>query len=124
LATLKLDPARTEFIAKFVDTYLRLNEVEEHRFTEELGKLEGEDQETIMQTMTSWEEKGCRAEATKLVLRLLKRKVGPLSPQIEAQIQALEIEQVEGLGEELLDFETIADLTTWLAQQEELAAAL
>jgi hypothetical protein len=30
---------------------------------------------------------------------------------------------VEALGEALLDFETIADLTTWLADQNEWAAA-
>jgi hypothetical protein len=118
LATLKLDPGRTEFIAKFVDTYLRLNQEEEHQFAEELGRLEGVEQETIMQTMTSWEEKGYRSGETDLVLRLLKRKVGPLSPRIEEQIQALEIEQVEALGEALLDFETIADLTIWLAHQD------
>ncbi len=87
LATLKLDPARTEFISKFVDTYLRLNQVEEQIFRAEFDKLEPVERETIMQTITSWEEKG---------------------------IHALSSELVQSLGEALLEFETLTDLTTWL----------
>ena len=32
IASLKLDPARTELISGFIDTYLRLNEQEEIEF--------------------------------------------------------------------------------------------
>lgn len=110
LATLKLDPARTEFISKFVDTYLRLNQVEEQIFRAELDKLEPVEQETIMQTITSWEKKGLekgiqqglllgrREGETDLVLRLLTRKVGALSPEVEEQVQALSSELVQSLG--------------------------
>ncbi|WP_235276779.1 DUF4351 domain-containing protein [Synechococcus sp. Nb3U1] len=33
---------------------------------------------------------------------------------MEAQIRSLPVERLEGLGEALLEFETLADLTTWL----------
>ncbi|ELR96691.1 hypothetical protein GLO73106DRAFT_00004880, partial [Gloeocapsa sp. PCC 73106] len=39
IATLKLDPARTQLISGFVDTYLRLDGVEEERFERELENL-------------------------------------------------------------------------------------
>jgi predicted transposase/invertase (TIGR01784 family) len=55
-------------------------------------------------------------EAVSLVLRLLTRKVGNLSPQIQASISALQIERVESLGEALLDFASMADLEAWLSQ--------
>jgi predicted transposase YdaD len=55
-------------------------------------------------------------EALSLVIRLLTRKVGNLSPQIQAIISGLEIERVEFLGEALLDFTSMADLEAWLSQ--------
>jgi predicted transposase/invertase (TIGR01784 family) len=51
-----------------------------------------------------------------LVLKLLARKLGNLSPQFQARVSALEIDRVESLGEALLDFTSIADLEAWLIQ--------
>jgi predicted transposase YdaD len=50
------------------------------------------------------------------VLKLLARKLGNISPQIQIQVSSLPIEQVESLGEALLDFTSVADLETWLSQ--------
>ena len=58
LVTLKLDPAKSRLISKFVDTYLRLNVQEESTFQSEIDKMGMTQKEEIMQTMTSWEEKG------------------------------------------------------------------
>jgi hypothetical protein len=52
-----------------------------------------------------------------LILRQLNRKVGALSPQTLEQVNSLSIEQLEALGEALLDFGAIADLAQWLATQ-------
>jgi predicted transposase YdaD len=52
-----------------------------------------------------------------LILRLLRRRLGPLAPAQEARIQALPVTDLENLGEALLDFQTAADLTAWLQQQ-------
>jgi predicted transposase YdaD len=50
-----------------------------------------------------------------LVLLLLGRKLKTeLSEEWVAQIQRLSIVQLDNLAEALLDFESIADLTTWL----------
>jgi predicted transposase YdaD len=51
-----------------------------------------------------------------LILKQLNRKLGNLSPQLQAKVSALSIECLESLGEVLLDFDSIADLETWLSQ--------
>jgi predicted transposase/invertase (TIGR01784 family) len=55
-------------------------------------------------------------EAISLVLRLLTRKVGIITPQIQTRISALKIDRVESLGEALLDFTSMADLEAWFSQ--------
>ena len=50
-----------------------------------------------------------------LVLRQLQRRIGVVSKAQQARIAALPIEQVEALGETLLDFTDAADLAAWLA---------
>jgi hypothetical protein len=113
LVTLKLDPAKTELISQFVDTYLRLNATEEQTFQAEIDTMDIAQREEIMQVTTSWEEKAQRS----LVLRLLNRKVGAVPDRALDQINRLQGEQLEFLGEALLDFGSIADLDNWLTGQ-------
>ncbi|MFM7170955.1 MAG: DUF4351 domain-containing protein [Cyanobium sp.] len=47
-------------------------------------------------------------------MRQLRRRCGSLTPQQEARIRALALEQLETLAEALLDFQGADDLTTWL----------
>jgi predicted transposase/invertase (TIGR01784 family) len=49
-----------------------------------------------------------------LVLRLLHRKIGSISPELEQQIQMLSVAQLDALGEALLDFSSSEDLVQWL----------
>jgi len=117
LATLRLDPARTELISGFVDSYLRLNAQEEQVFQAEIGRLEGREQEVVMQIVTSWMEQGIEQGLQReksLILRLLARRVGELPDVARLQIDKLSITQLEDLGEALLDFSTFADLESWL----------
>ncbi|NCJ06716.1 DUF4351 domain-containing protein, partial [Synechococcales cyanobacterium C] len=53
-----------------------------------------------------------------LVLRLLSRRVGELPQEARSQVEALSLEQLENLGEALLDFTSLADLEAWIANQE------
>ena len=50
-----------------------------------------------------------------LVLRLLKRRLGPLSANQEERVRCLSVAQLEDLGEALLDFREMADLDGHLA---------
>jgi predicted transposase YdaD len=50
----------------------------------------------------------------KLILRQLSRRIGELSPEMRSQIQALSLDQLESLGEALLDFTKPNDLNDWM----------
>jgi len=55
------------------------------------------------------------ATALKIVImRQLKRRVGDLSIQIQDRIKSLPVEKLENLGDALLDFAGMEDLTAWL----------
>jgi len=49
-----------------------------------------------------------------IVTHQLKRKLGKLTKKVLTKIEALSLEHLEELGEELLEFSTIADLESWL----------
>ncbi|MEH2143859.1 DUF4351 domain-containing protein [Nostoc sp.] len=51
-----------------------------------------------------------------LILRLLNRRIAKIDASLIERIQGLSIEQLENLGEALLDFSSVADLETWLNQ--------
>jgi hypothetical protein len=110
---------------KFIDWIMVLPEGLKQSFWQDLKVFEGERQ---MPYITSVEEigfergieqgvrQGLERERS-LILRQLNRKVGALSPQTLEQVNSLSIEQLEALGEALLDFGAIADLAQWLATQ-------
>ncbi|MGF1935924.1 MAG: DUF4351 domain-containing protein [Nostoc sp. ChiQUE02] len=50
----------------------------------------------------------------RLILKLLQRRVGELSPQLQERIQSLSLNKLETLGEVLLDFTAMEDLLYWL----------
>ena len=59
-------------------------------------------------------EEGEQTGETRLVLRLLNRRIGDVSPELRSQIQSLSLDQLETLGEALLDFTEPTDLVNWL----------
>ncbi|WP_404790223.1 Rpn family recombination-promoting nuclease/putative transposase [Altericista sp. CCNU0014] len=69
------------------------------------GKLEGKREGKL---------EGKLEEAFSLVCRQLSRRIGNISPELSAQVQALPLTQIEALGEALLDFSSPNDLTSWL----------
>lgn len=64
-------------------------------------------------------EEGKREEALSLTMRLLTRKIGTLEPELEAQIPELTKQELEDLGEALLDFSEPADLAAWLQDRQD-----
>jgi len=57
-----------------------------------------------------------RQREERLIMRLLQRRIGPVPPALQTRIAALPIEQLEALGEALLDFADLADLDSWLGE--------
>ena len=60
------------------------------------------------------EESGVEKGQRSLILRLLNRKFGVLPDRTIDRINKLSLTRLESLGEALLDFSAIEDLTTWL----------
>lgn len=130
LATLRLDPARMQLISGFVDSYLKLNEAETRQFVEQIAKIKPEEKEEVMQIVTSWMEEGIeigldrgrqegRGEGKlELLLAQLTRRFGELESDVKARIFKLTLTQLDMLGLEMLDFASVADLTTGLAKVE------
>ncbi|ODG99507.1 hypothetical protein A4S05_04440 [Nostoc sp. KVJ20] len=76
------------------------------------------EQERTMRYVTTGErigyERGKQEGEQQLILRLLQRRVGELSPELQERIQSLSLNQLENIGESLLDFTAMEDLFNWL----------
>ena len=120
---------------RFIDWIMRLPEALEEQFLDRLTEIE----ETTMSYVTSIErigekrgieigrvegleqglvqgiEKGRVEEGLALIMRQLKRRIGKLSGEQEERLKELSLEQLEELGEALLDFQGEQDLRKWLA---------
>jgi hypothetical protein len=116
IANLKLDKARTFQLSGFIDNYLRLNPVEEQQFQVEVDTIKlPQEREKIMEITTSWMEQGQESATRSLVVKQLTRKLGNLSPELLARVSSLNLERVEVLAEDLLDFKQVGDLERWMA---------
>jgi len=60
-------------------------------------------------------QEGRQQGEANLVLRQLSRKLGNLSPQVQNAVRQLDTERIEELGDALLDFAAMSDLTDWLS---------
>ncbi len=77
--------------------------------------------EDVMQESVIYQDilqKGRKQEAFQFLMRQLRRRFGEMDSSIVERIRVLSTEQLEVLGEELIDFSTISDLVTLLEQQE------
>ena len=108
----KLTKEDQELIMKLSPIYkARLDE------REQIGLQKGIQQgveQGIQQGLQQGLQQGIQQEATLLIVRQLKRKVGELSPNLEATVMGLPVNVLEDLGEALLDFNSVDDLTNWL----------
>ena len=53
-----------------------------------------------------------------LIIRLLNRRVGEIESSLIQKVQELSVEQLEELGEALLDFTSVVELESWLLSVE------
>jgi predicted transposase/invertase (TIGR01784 family) len=60
------------------------------------------------------EQKGRQEGEANLIIRLLNRRLGVVTPNQENQIRSLSLPGLEALGEALLDFTNPTDIDTWL----------
>jgi Domain of unknown function (DUF4351) len=69
----------------------------------------------VVPLLASWKEEGRESATRGLVIKLLTRKLGNLSPELLARVNGLNLDRVEALAEDLLDFTSVGDLERWLA---------
>jgi Domain of unknown function (DUF4351) len=100
---------------KFIDWVMLLPKGLEKTFWQELRAFEEERKVTYVTTgeRIGFEQGRQEGELT-LILRQLSRRVGGITPDIEAEIRALSLTKLETLGEALLDFSKPSDLRDWL----------
>ena len=91
--------SRQEIEAMF--TYSDLKQTRVYQEAREEGELRGEKRGLV------------KGQAT-MLLRLLNRKFGQISPSLRGKVNKLSAKQLENLAETLFDLETIADLSEWL----------
>jgi hypothetical protein len=121
LTTLKLNPAKMQLIAGFVNSYLRLDPAETRVFAEELDALPPTEKEPVMNVTNEWTEmgfaKGLHRGKEDLVLRQLRRRFGEISTPLQERINGLPEDQLDQLAEALLDFASLSDAEAWVSRQ-------
>jgi predicted transposase/invertase (TIGR01784 family) len=83
---------------------IRLEETRVYREAKEEGREEGLE--------SAWQQSLERQRS--LVLRQLTRCFGKIPKRVKLRIDQLSLDNLEGLGDAFLDFESIADLEAWL----------
>ncbi|NJN12200.1 MAG: DUF4351 domain-containing protein [Richelia sp. RM2_1_2] len=85
--------------------------------------LEEDDQELIVRLEPLYQQDRERAKQEgrkegeqRVIIRFLNRRLGEIDSSLISRINGLSIEQLEALGEALLDFTSVADLEAWLNQ--------
>ena len=99
-----------------IEEMLGLNELKQTRVYQEAleeGREEGI-AEGEQRGRSKGRSEGRTEEARSLIFRQLTRRLGTLPTTTEAQVQALALPELETLGEALLDFAALDDLTEWL----------
>lgn len=62
-------------------------------------------------------EQGNKQGEQRLIIRQLNRRFREINPLLIERVRGLSIEQLETLGEALLDFSEVTELEAWLNQQ-------
>jgi len=118
LVHMELDPARMTLLTGFFETYLRLDETEQRKLEEEMGKMDEKEASRMIELTTSWEEKGRskgRIEGqAEMLLRLLKKRFNDIPAELENQVRTLSEEKLEQLAEAIFDLKTIEDVRGFL----------
>jgi hypothetical protein len=104
---------------RFIDWVMILPEAKEREFWQELQIFEEERKVTYVTHAERFGfergiQKGIQEGELTLIFRQLTRRTGILPEPLRAEIRLLSLEQVEDLGEALLEFTNLTDLQSWL----------
>jgi Domain of unknown function (DUF4351) len=109
--TEKLSTGLSEEEADFMKTMQEIDTIYQSEMSR--ARLEGE-----VRGRQEGEAIGRQEQGVTLAFRLLNRKLGAVSGDLQEKIKALPLERLEALSEDCLDFEQLSDLMNWLAKNE------
>jgi flagellar biosynthesis/type III secretory pathway protein FliH len=143
LARTKIRRKEKEFVAGFFSKYQPLTAQEALQLERELGKVKPEAAKEAVMNLTNpfielgkqrglqqglqqglqrgreqgreqGLQQGRQQGEADLVLKLITRRLGAISSSQEKAVRRLPLRKIEALGEALLDFTSVADLSRWL----------
>jgi len=114
LVRMELDPARMTLLTGFFETYLILNEEEERKLEEEMGKVDEKEAKRMIEITTSWEEKGRVKGQASILLRQLKKKFGHIPVEVENKVMTMPIEKLQDLAEAIFDLGTLEEVDNFI----------
>jgi hypothetical protein len=131
IVNLRLDAARSQMIAGFVRSYLKLSREERVSFEREVRGLPAQEREEMITIHDEWTElgieqgiergiergieQGITQGELRLALRQLTRKFGQEATEaLRPQVAALPFTELESFGEEILYFTTVDEAQAWL----------
>ena len=105
-----------ELLIELIETTIvyKFPQMSRQEIAEMLGLVELQETRVYQEGREEGRVEGRVEGERSLVLKQLARKIGTLSPVVQTQIEALSVEQLEALGEALLDFASLNDLSDWL----------
>ncbi|MGI9953556.1 DUF4351 domain-containing protein, partial [Moorellaceae bacterium AZ2] len=96
-------------------------------------ELSAEEVKKVMELRTSWHikgwqegleqgrkvglEEGRREKAQDLVIRLLKKRLGFVSPEVEERVKGLSLEELDELAEKIFEISSESDLRKFLSME-------
>jgi hypothetical protein len=72
-----------------------------------------------LQQREEWKLEGKLEEATSLILKMVRKRFGEISEDVSQNICNLSLEQLEELGEALLDFQSFSELDSGLKSNQD-----
>ena len=119
LATTAIRRKDRQLVAGFFSRYQPLTTEQALQLENELGKVKPEAAREAVMNLTNpfielGKQRGMQQGEAELVLKLIARRLGTLSSSQEKAIRQLPLQKIEALGEALLDFSSIDDLTQWM----------
>ncbi|MDG2991509.1 Rpn family recombination-promoting nuclease/putative transposase [Candidatus Synechococcus calcipolaris G9] len=111
--------AGLQYSKELIETIFREGMMRESVIYQEIlqeGERKGRQEGEQLGLQRGRQEGQLEGECT-LILRQLHRRLGTLPDGVISQIHGLSLEQLESLGEALLDFQDFHDLETWLGSQ-------
>jgi len=109
-----VEPQDRQLLAGFFEAYMHLSGEERRHVRKVLESFFPKEAKAVEQIWTPLHEMGRAEGYLEVVLRLVRKRLGQVPPDVESAIHALPPDRVLDLAGALLDITTLAELRAWL----------